>query len=92
MRKIEKNFNNKSIAYIERPKRTRTCHWCSFSITPDETHHAVYRKSIWGFWSIRENVCVFCLEEHIRNLKSNFKIPIKKRKQERNLERLIKEL
>ncbi|MBC8298018.1 MAG: hypothetical protein H8E55_19770 [Pelagibacterales bacterium] len=82
----------RSRLYIERPKRTRTCHWCHQSIKPTEVHHAIYRKSSWSFWGERENICVFCLEDHVRELKRGLKVPIKQRRKERELERIIEEI
>ena len=60
---------NKHNLSIEQGTRKRTCNTCKCSIPKKEWHLAVYRKSQWNWWSIRENTCIMCLEFTVKAIK-----------------------
>ena len=79
---------------LEQGSRNRTCHTCKCKIPKNEYHMAVYRKSQFNWWSIRENTCVMCLEFTVKAIKHFIykKGGMKKRRLSYQAERLVKAL
>ena len=77
--------------------RKRHCHMCQEEIQPTERHLAFQYKG--KMWQGRRNVCVLCVEDILKNLKSQFnrnKASLypnyKLYKKDKMLNRLIEEL
>jgi len=75
----------------ERAKGKRTCHVCRCYIRPGERHLALYKRT-YSFWGWRSNVCVFCTEILVREMKKDIKGGIKARKVDREHELFINSL
>ena len=71
-------------------KRKRTCSACGGSI-PKDTKHLAYRyRDVWGMK--RFNVCFFCAELLLKEIKKSFKKPLKSIRKQRQLEDVIESM
>ena len=80
-----------ALRLLEEARGTRTCHICKGHIKKGEQHLATYDKGP-KWWPLRSNICVFCLEELIRDMKVSMKGKIRLRKRERMTRMIILEL
>ena len=82
-----------ALRLTEQALGTRTCHICKGHIKKGEKHLATYDKPNTNrWWPLRSNICVFCLEELIRDMKVSMKGKIRLRKRERMTRMIILEL